>query len=361
MTSDPTGVPPWEAALFGASPQADTLQQDCAIPTLPWRRVFALGHHVEWTQQGLRMMLPPRGTPSALFPEEVRQETLEKDGDEVFYDTAGANTTILVGSQEQFRYPLLVFRLDPTLTESTDGAAYAQGINIGMSGRLGWLGVSAIGISQTVLGHVLIGEGLPTLEIFAVVSPEAVEDIWDGSEAIQPGALDLMPSAHMEALDDKVVYWGMWGDIDSQQGLSPPALSGIRAAEIPLAQLGVPTLRDAVPNHPIHYWSESEGTLERSLPTSVILDMMEIHSDFQAISFAMAVMAWEELVKGSFFGSSVYSYEVALWEPGGFAMWPGETTTLALRIEEDLATEKVLLIPGGCAKTSTTLLSSVIC
>ena len=361
VTSDPLGAPPWEAALFGATPKTGELKQDCAIPTLLWRRVFALGHHVEWTRQGLRMMLPPRGMPSALFPEEVKQETLEKDGDEVFYDTIAANTTILVGAQQQFRYPLLVFRLDPAVTGSTDGAAYTQGINIGMSGRLGWLGVSAIGLPQSLLGFTQVGVGLPTLEVFAVINPQAVEGIWEDSASIQAGALEQLPSAHSAALDEKVMFWGTWGDIDSQQGLSPPALSGVGGSEVPLAQLGVPTLQDAVPNHPLHFWNEAEATLERPLPASVLHDMKEIHSDFHVIPFAMAVMAWEELVKGSFYGSSVYSYEVALWEPGGFAMWPGETASLASRIEEDLASEKVVLIPGGCVNTSTTVFGSLFC
>ena len=353
ITSDATAMPPWEAALFGA-----VLNCSANLPLLQWRRVYALGHHVEWTQRGLRLMTPPPGTPYAVFPEEVKDSALEKDAKgNAFYDTAASNTVVNASGRAVFRYPLLAFRTDQS---DPEGAIYGQGVNLGMTGRLGWLGASSIGIVQSAIGIVFMSEGLPTLEIMAVAAPAALEGIWNDSAAIQPGALERMDPAHAEALDEAVVFWGLWGDIDSQQGLSPPGLSGVGSVEVPLSQLGVPRLQDAVPNHPLVAWAASGGG-EFPLTPALANDLEECGPGFMSGALAMAVRGWEALVETHSYGAATFSYDVALWEPGGFARWPGITEALAADIAADLSRETVLLIPGGCTRPASFMLQNMVC
>ena len=365
ITSDATGAPAWEAQLFGEHTEPCALAA-CNLPLLRWHRVYALGNHVEWTPMGLHLMTPPRGTVSAVFPEEVKEKDVEKAANgQRFYDYEAANTITHANNgsatSPRFRYPLLVTRVDETVSASPEGISYAVATNLGMTGRLGWLGVSATGYGGGIQGMLFITEGLVTLEIMAVVEPAALEGIWNDSAAIQPGALERMDPAHSQDLDEAVVFWGLWGDIDSQQGLSPPGLSGVGSAEVPLSQLGVPRLQDAVPNHPLVHWSSMDEAASFPLSSSLIEDLEEVGPGFRSSHLAMAIRSWEVLVEASAYGSTALSYDLALWEPGGFARWPGVVKVIAEEIADDLSRESVLLIPGGCLRPHRSIVDFMLC
>ena len=348
----------WEAKLFSNGLRAACEQTTCNLSALRWHRVYALGHHVQWTPEGVVLMTPPPGTSYAEFPGEA-EEAIFQDTPlprmTTVLDYPAANTTVLKGGKQMLRYPILTFNSERNGMPSGLGVYAATAFPLGMTGRLGWLGVPSIGIGGGGVGSFLLSQGLVTLDIMAVAAPAALEGIWNDSAAIQPGALERMDPAHSEALDEAVVFWGLWGDIDSQQGLSPPGLSGVGSVEVPLSQLGVPRLQDAVPDHPLVDWIATGGG---EYPVSGVLeqDMEEVGYQFRSPSMAMAIRGWEVLVEGSCYGASVYSYDLALWEPGGFARWPGETATLFMEIEDDLSREALILIPGGCLQYRDSLL-----
>ena len=367
IASNPTQPVDWEAELFTGD-HAFCAIGTCNLPTLRWRRVFAIGNHVRWSREGVHIVLPPPDTPSAVAPSDVTSEVL-RDGTasgEAYFDALNANVTLEKDGKRLFRYPLLAFRGDNT-TSSPGGGGYFFGSPLGMTGKLGWLGAPCMGITGSTVDLVLLSGGLQTLEILGMADPADIEQlIAEGNGELHLGALDRLPVEDSQFLDDKVVFWGLWGEGESQQGLSPPALYGSSSAEIPLQKLGVPSVEKIVPSFPVNSSNQDllPTLLNNSLPAHLESDVLSVGFTVQTAEAkitALALHAWERVIETSSFGSNVYSYDIAITALDGFARWPGEIVRIAQDIERDLGSETIVLIPGGCLRPMKTVLDSLMC
>ena len=292
-------------------------------------------------------MLPPKELSYALYKEELPQQ---------YYTDYAAE------------YPLLVTGDGGEMVQSLDGFTFSVCEPLGMTGRLGWLGAPSIAyFGMGFLSQVSVG--IQTLDLLATVPPSAAEAVWRHDEPLQPGALDQLPPEDSSLLDDELVFWGQWADADYQQGMSPPGLSGARSAEAPLSMLGVPTLSDIIPSHPLALYSTASNPLAAVPPAytpspSLCADVAAVGlacDDSPGKAAAMAAEGWAAVVATSSFGSTVQSYDVALLAPGGFAHWPGTTHSLLLDVYDDLHRETVVMIPGGCVSSRQSLLSLAFC
>ena len=336
ISSQALPVPPWEAALFpaAAQPFEGARPAACAAAPLRWRVVHAIGRHLQWSPQGLHIMLPPKELSYALYKEELPQQ---------YYAAYAAE------------YPLLVVGDGGAVVQQLEGAQRSTTEPLGMTGRLGWLGAPSIAVMGVGI-LTQLSDGIQTLDLLATVPPSAAEAVWRQDERLQPGALDQLPPEDSALLDDELVFWGQWADADYQQGMSPPSLSGARSAEVPLSLLGVPTLSDAIPSHPLALYSNASDPLAAVPPAytpspSLCADLAAVGlacDDTPGKAAAMAAEGWAAVVATSSFGSTVQSYDVALLAPGGFAHWPGTTHSLLLDVYDDLHRETVVMIPGGC-------------
>ena len=338
-----SNIPPWERTLFPSAPEST-----CQHRPLRWHRVYALGHHLRWTRRGITLMLPPKGTLSAVFPSEYSAADLERDRDSSlpFFDYEGTGAVVTEGGQTRLRYPFLAYRAEQQPQECI---AYALSASGGLTGQLGWLGVPSALYTNPVIGPYTPTSSLISLEIAAFINVSAVVP--------QQQPLGAMDQVELSAAEEEgLMFWGLWGDAANMQGNIPPAIHGVGAAEVPLSYFGGVNVSSFIPDYPFasHMASlddcevPAEALEGGRLWEEVAAEVGNFTTPEGITTMALAVMAWEMVVSNSAFGATAGSFELALTNTNGFVRWPGPTIDMLSSIEASLAREQVLLLPGGC-------------
>ena len=365
------GLPPWPR-LSCDHPDIQTIQtQQCKLnKPLRWRRVYAIGNHLEQQGGGLSLAVPPSDAPwsqrVATVDEVAKLERWTNSG-EAFLDYNESIALDHSPEPSHLKFPLLM--MPPTSKAAAqEEESMAPDIiePVGRMGKLGHLGVSALMLSGWIvdLYHLSGGSGL--FEMVATVPSDHAEAI-ALAQAGGPAASSPVTVVGEDGgtFDDAIVLWGLWSDLGDQQGPVPPALQAPARAEIPLKDFGVPTVPAIVPG-----LAETGRVSEDGHQQSVVSDgasgtglllpgnpetgshLVDPNLDWLPPSntevLFSAVDAVLRVLETNAFGARAGGYDLALLRHDGFARFPDDTQRLIQLTKQEMMEDNVLVIAGGC-------------
>ena len=391
---------PWEAEILGG-PQAKATDYwpphtcnetpyaapMCSIQPLRWHRVAGAEGHVHWTEEGLHIVVGEgnTGTTRAIPDFNDFTDSIEGSIASPAVPYAGPPNTEWASADGQgLRYPLLVhnYRGASTQTSAVTDSITAP---IGRGPRMGHLGASAMYIH----GGALAVSGASTtlvLELWATYKAPSIQDYQlQRPGQVASGAYEPLPNNVSAALDDGVVFWGLWGEMEEDAGPSPPAIQGSSYISLPsckapgqfdltsffsssfLQPLATSVLEEAASLCSFPNTSPSPLPPLEPTTTTVIGEAQGLYSSFRLawsapeLLLADAVTAWQEVAQQGLFGPRAQGYDFALMDPGGFALWPGVSARNFYEITHAKVKETLLLLLTGCKFPFATSVESIVC
>ena len=378
-TSRGTHLPSWERGFT----KGDFHDREAPIPSaycamnnraLRWHRVHALGNHVKWTHRGLRLVLPPKDSRYAAYNPPVSELELERG--KPFYGYPESGSVVQDGSSRALRFPVLQYPKGSgsDLEFGQNGAASAA---VGFSGPLGWLGVPTVlarGFSVTRSTQLTSISAL--LSTLATVEAEVLTSATGSVEfsGHSLGENDTLSGA----LDDKIVFWGLWSDEGDQQGQIPVRTYATDSVETPATKLGPSGVGDIVPN--MVFPNEEAGTEHDDTAPATLLEEVSTvasHNSDGSGNMNTSLPDWLSNsqqwhlaaamrnfivanLRGSW-GSNSAGFSEALFSSDGFALWPGVARRIERKILADMAEETVTVLSGGCTFSISVMFNAMFC
>ena len=318
------------------------------VPSLRWHIVAAIGRKVIWTESGLSIFQPAPNSVAVEYPNELEHingsEWLGYRDDEWFN---GAEPRYLgLTTRENYR--------------ASAAYQYAKADPLGRGGRLGHLGGAGIIIHGGAY-QMNPSTQVHAIELIATTTVERDESSWVETKFWVNSSQALVAST---ALDQGIVFWGLWTDPGVTGGISPTVSSRLSGASIPTCSL--PTLFNfsvllpGVPlaHHYIYEFAKQQCRLQG------FKDLEWTASRTHETVFPTPPrreQLWKGIVENGSFGARSGGVEMSMVSRGGFVK---QEAALYARILDYISTrvkEAVLIVFVRCARTATSIASGVFC
>ena len=303
------------------------------IPPLRWSKVAAAGIHVQPTDEGLRIALPPRDTAWVSWYNIMNGEPTDAAKPTVVEcrNTEWKEELQAMHAQLSEHLPTLVV---PSANQLGTAWELVSTQAVGRAGPLSSLGAATI-LSFMGRRSVVLGSGSQLLELFATVprpvthSSCGYQTAWDTDTA--EASRDPLLTRSQSPLDDKVVFWGTWTASETPSGSGPWIQHSAGVADIP------------VPTHAL--------ALSSLFPE--IASDLELSDDVLTNAAALvqrSVRFWEWIVQHQNFGPFSGGFDVAFLSHTGHGRYIDDALRIANKISRVKIrnAEKWLVIAGGC-------------